>query len=132
MATGTRQKSKSLRDNYSLNRAAAIFVAMLFGFALAGCQSQEGPAHPLNAQEQRGELVFRANCAVCHFPYSNKSRGGPGLKGLFQKKYLPSGAPANDERVRYSIDMGRANMPSFKDVLTDEQKADLLAYLHAL
>lgn len=105
---------------------------MLFGFALAGCQSQEGPAHPLNAQEQRGELVFRANCAVCHFPYSNKSRGGPGLKGLFQKKYLPSGAPANDERVRYSIDMGRANMPSFKDVLTDQQKADLLAYLHAL
>ena len=115
-----------------MNRAAIISWALLTAFALAGCDAPEGPAHPLNAQEQRGELVFRANCAVCHFPYSSKSRGGPGLKGLFRKQYLPSGAPANDERVRYSIDMGRVNMPSFKNALTDEQMADLMAYLHAL
>jgi mono/diheme cytochrome c family protein len=115
-----------------LNRAAAISIVLFCLFALAGCQSPEGPAHPLNAQEQRGELVFRANCAVCHFPYSTKSRGGPGLKGLFRKQYLPSGAPANDERVRSAIEQGRANMPSFKEALTDEQMADLIAYLHAL
>ena len=121
-----------MRDNYSLNRAAAIFVALLCSFALAGCDSPEGPTHPLNTQEQRGDLVFRANCAVCHFPYSSKSRGGPGLKGLFRKKYLPSGAPANDERVRSAIEQGRANMPSFKGALTDDQMADLIAYLHAL
>ena len=115
-----------------MNRAAAISIALLCACAIAGCDSQEGPAHPLNPQEQRGELVFRVNCAVCHFPYSNKSRGGPGLKAVFRKQYLPSGAPANDERVRSAIEQGRANMPSFKNVLTDEQMADLMAYLHAL
>jgi mono/diheme cytochrome c family protein len=107
---------------------AALSVLL---FALAGC-NQNQPPRPLNAQEQRGENVFRANCAICHFPYSSKARAGPGLKGLFSKPYLPSGAPANDERVLDAIRMGRVNMPAFGNILTEQQTKDLLAYLHAL
>lgn len=59
-------------------------------------------------------------------------RQGPSLKGLYKKKSLPSGAPANDERVRDTILMGRPNMPGYQYVFTDEQVTDLIAYLHTL
>jgi mono/diheme cytochrome c family protein len=51
---------------------------------------------------------------------------------LYKKRSLPSGAPANDDRVRDAILYGRQNMPAFQYVLTDEQIDDLLAYLHTL
>ena len=106
-------------------------MAALAAFALAGC-SQRHDHGPLTAQQQSGQEIFQANCAVCHFADSNRPRGGPGLQDLFQKKFLPSGAPANDERVRQTITMGRGNMPHFDQILDDQQMNDLLAYLHTL
>jgi mono/diheme cytochrome c family protein len=54
-------------------------------------------------------------------------------KGLFKRDYLPvSGMPANDDRAKDIIRMGRNKMDGFGNVLTDEQINDLLAYLHTL
>lgn len=52
--------------------------------------------------------------------------------GVFKKKELPSGAPANDERAGEVILRGRAKMPAFSDRLTPEQAQDILAYMHTL
>ena len=41
-------------------------------------------------------------------------------------------AQALDDRVRESIQLGRPNMPAFRNVLDDNQLNDLLAYLHTL
>jgi mono/diheme cytochrome c family protein len=52
---------------------------------------------------------------------------------MFKHQYLPvSGLPANDERVSDIISHGRKDMPGYSQVLTPQQMADLLAYLHSL
>jgi mono/diheme cytochrome c family protein len=51
---------------------------------------------------------------------------------MFKKRYLPSGAPANDDRVQSTILHGRNVMPAFGNLLDDRQMQALLAYLHTL
>ena len=86
----------------------------------------------LSAQESAGRVVFEADCAACHYAYSSSGLKGPGLKGLFRKKYLPSGLPANDRFVEQTIVNGRGMMPGQGAALTGQQLADLMAYLHTL
>ena len=86
----------------------------------------------MTPQEQHGKLVYDARCVSCHDAYSDKPRQGPGLGGMFRKKYLPSGLPANDDRARDAILMGRSNMPGFRSALDEQEVSDLMAYLHTL
>lgn len=104
-------------------------------FTLLGCKSALPPSKPLaelNTQENRGYTVFQSNCASCHYADSEKGLHGPGLQGLFKKPYLPSGAPANDDRITSAIQHGRGMMPAFGNVLDDQQLSNLIAYLHTL
>jgi len=86
----------------------------------------------LNAQQSAGRVVFQNYCAACHYAYSSSGLKGPGLKGLFRKKYLPSGLPANNRFVEQTILSGRGMMPAQGGALTDQQLSDLMAYLHTL
>lgn len=125
-------RSRSLRDARTLLAGAA---ALLLGGALAaGCHSDARPEvqRPLTLQEQRGQAVFAAQCAQCHYADRRSALHGPGLRGIFRRPYLPSGAPANDDRVRATIEHGRGMMPPFGEALNDQQMRDLLAYLHTL
>lgn len=80
----------------------------------------------------RGERLFHGVCAQCHRPDSERPLNGPGLKGVFQKKYLPSGAPATDAKVRETIMNGRKNMPALGFAYDARQIDDIIAYLHTL
>lgn len=73
-----------------------------------------------------------SHCAGCHYANSEKGLNGPGLEGLFRKPYLPSGGVANDSRVTAVIVRGRNMMPALGNTLSDQELADLLAYLHTL
>jgi len=87
----------------------------------------------LNAQQSAGRRIYDAQCDRCHEPYSTRGKKGPGLQGLFQKKYLPlSGLPANDDRVTDIVRLGRNSMPSYSQSLSAQDIQDLLAYLHTL
>ena len=87
----------------------------------------------LNPQQAAGRKIYDAECDRCHRPYSTKGKKGPGLKGIFQHKYLPlSGLPANDERVTDIIRLGRNEMPAYSQKLSPQDVQDLLAYLHTL
>ena len=87
----------------------------------------------LNPQQSAGRRVYDDNCDRCHEPYSTKGKKGPGLKGIFQQKYLSiSGLPANDERVADIIRLGRKEMPAYSQKLTQQEIDDLLAYMHTL
>lgn len=102
---------------------------------LAGCGPPLPPSKPLselNAQEMRGYHVYQAECARCHYANSERSLHGPGLQGLYKLKYMPSGAPANDNRVTDVILHGHGLMPAFGDKINEQQLNDLLAYLHTL
>jgi mono/diheme cytochrome c family protein len=103
-------------------------------FLLAGCHHapKAKTLSELTPAEAQGHQIFQQNCSVCHHADSTQLLKGPGLQGLFQKPYLPSGAPANDERVRFTILHGRNIMPPFANVLSDQQLNDLLAYLHTI
>src|SRR5436190_2891599 len=104
---------------------------------LAGCES-EPPASKSNAelhlseQQARGRRLFDQSCAQCHRAYSGETQAGPSLQGVFKKKELPSGTPANDDRVRENILLGRAKMPGFRNLFSDDQVDDVIAYLHTL
>lgn len=87
----------------------------------------------LNPQQAAGRKIYDAECDRCHEPYSTRGKKGPGLKGIFQQKYLSlSGLPANDERVTDIIRLGRKEMPGYSQKLNSQDLQDLLAYLHTL
>jgi mono/diheme cytochrome c family protein len=114
-------------------RAVVIASALAFGCMLTGCNSTPPPTplDQLNAQQMRGHTVFQANCAQCHYDRSSDAFHGPGLRGVMKKPYLPSGAPANDDRVTATIQHGRGMMPA-QPYLDAQDTTDLLAYLHTL
>ena len=87
----------------------------------------------LNPQQAAGRKIYDHDCDRCHEPYSTRGKKGPGLKGIFNNKYLPiSGLPANDERVSDIIRLGRKEMPGYSRVLNQQDMDDLLAYMHTL
>jgi mono/diheme cytochrome c family protein len=87
----------------------------------------------LTPTQADGRHIYDQYCDRCHAPYSSRGRQGPSLKGVFKKAYLGmSGIPANDDRVRDIVMLGRNKMDGFGNILTPEQVHDLLTYLHTL
>lgn len=80
---------------------------------------------------EKGKEVFE-QCSVCHYPDKTEKKMGPGLKGLFKKEKLHNGKPATEKNVMEVIDKGGNGMPAYEDLLTAEEKDDLLAYLKTL
>jgi len=110
-------------------------VLLLFSFLLFGCEMERRKSDAelgLNPQQAQGRRIFDRNCARCHEAYSSRGLQGPSLKGIYKRKYFPSGLPANDDRMKDVILMGKAKMPSFRAALTDQELQDLIAYLHTL
>jgi mono/diheme cytochrome c family protein len=104
-------------------------------WVLAGCRPSLPPSKPLSEltpQELSGHEIFVRDCARCHNANNTRSLHGPGLQGLYKQKYLPSGAPANDDRVTEVILHGHGMMPAFGNTMEEQQLNDLLAYLHTL
>jgi mono/diheme cytochrome c family protein len=102
---------------------------------LAGCKPSYAPAKAisqLNPREYHGYQVYQQDCASCHYANHAGDLHGPSLYALYQKKYLPSGAPANDDRVSAAIVDGHGIMPGFGGQISNQQLQDLLAYLHTL
>lgn len=94
---------------------------------LGGCHS----AQPLTPQEAAGKQLYSVRCAHCHEDNDLQlKKVPPDLHGVFTRATLPSGAPATDAEVRRVVLRGYNMMPPFAGRFTDEQMADLLAYLH--
>lgn len=112
-----------------------VLVVIAVTLLLAACQVERRKSDAelgLNPTQAVGRHIFDQQCARCHEAYSTSDLHGPSLQGLFKKKQMPSGTPANDDRVREVIQMGRAKMPGFARALDAEQVDELLAYLHTL
>jgi mono/diheme cytochrome c family protein len=79
----------------------------------------------------RGSKVFDDNCAQCHYPDSNDEKAGPGLMGLKDGK-LPDGRKVTHDLILDIINSGPAEMTSFKDRLSEQEKEDVVAYVMTL
>ena len=102
----------------------AIVSALAAGAATAVRAADKGdPA--------KGKEVFE-QCAVCHNADSDEKKMGPGLKGLFKKDKLTNGKKPTEANIRAKIEEGGNGMPSYKDMLSDQEKDDLIAYLKTL
>jgi mono/diheme cytochrome c family protein len=118
-----------------LNPVVKLLCVGLAVCAIAGCGPPLPPSKPLaelSPQELRGHEVFVRDCARCHNANTQRSLHGPGLQGLYKRKYLLTGAPANDDRVTDLILHGHGLMPEFGDKIDEQRLKDLLAYLHTL
>ncbi len=102
----------------------AIAFSLLFGSVSMFAQKKGDAA--------KGKELFD-QCSVCHNADSADRKMGPGLKGLFKKAKLDStGKPVTDANVLGKIDEGGNGMPPYKDSLSAEEHANLLAYLKTL
>lgn len=104
-------------------RVWAVSVTIAAGSVTALMGAKGDPA--------KGKEVFE-QCAVCHNADSLEKKMGPGLKGLFKRDKLADGKKASEANIRTRIDEGGNGMPPYKDVLEDQQKEDLIAYLKTL
>jgi mono/diheme cytochrome c family protein len=133
-----------LQDNLSMfmrqrrkDPLGILLVALAAFLAMAsGCDVERRKSDAelgLNPQQSVGRKIYDSHCDRCHEPYSTRGKKGPGLKGVFQNKYLSlSGLPANDDRVSDIIRLGRKEMPGYSQTLSQQDIQDLLAYLHTL
>lgn len=80
---------------------------------------------------EKGKQVFE-QCSICHNADSDEKKMGPGLKGLFKKDKMTNGKKPTDATVRARVDEGGNGMPPYKDLLSDQEKDDLIAYLKTL
>ena len=102
----------------------AIAIALIAGSVQAYAQAKGDAA--------KGKEVFE-QCSVCHNADSAERKMGPGLKGLYKKAKMDSNGKApTDANVQGKIDEGGNGMPAYKDMLSADEKANLLAYLRSL
>jgi mono/diheme cytochrome c family protein len=123
-----------VKDRYGM--LLGMLVALLALISVSACDVERRKSDAelgLNPQQAAGRRIYDAHCDRCHEPYSTRGKKGPGLKGVFQHKYLSlSGLPANDDRVTDIIRLGRNEMPGYNQTLNSQDIQDLLAYLHTL
>jgi mono/diheme cytochrome c family protein len=120
-----------------LKPALYSLLSILYSLPLSGCRSTPPPTplNQLNDQQTSGHDIFHARCAQCHYDRISGPLHGPSLRGIFKQSYLPSGAPANDDRVSATILHGRNLMPAQPNLdptQVPQDLHDLLAYLHTL
>jgi len=96
--------------------------------------ASEAPASQtiIAGDPEKGALLFNRMCGFCHYADREESKQGPGLKNILKKEKLPaSGRPATIENIKKQLKTPFIAMPSFS-ALTEQEIADLLAYLEKL
>ena len=79
----------------------------------------------------KGKEVFE-QCSVCHNTDTDEKKIGPSLKGLFKHDKLKNGKKPTDANVKAIINAGGNGMPAYSDMLSDEERDNVLAYLKTL
>ena len=81
----------------------------------------------------KGKEVFE-QCSGCHAVDTDDKMMGPSLKGLFKKEKLSSGKPVTEENVKTIINKGNVEkgMPAYEEMLSEEERVHVLAYIKSL
>jgi cytochrome c len=103
--------------------SAGIGGLLLAGL-LTAADKKEGDA-------TKGKEVFE-QCGVCHNTDTDEKKIGPSLKGLFKHDKLKNGKKVTDETVKAVINAGGNGMPAYADLLSEAEKANVIAYLKTL
>ena len=124
----SRPKGRTLRKRLPI-LAACLWLSLILPLSFA--QNDKDAKAP-KGDPALGEEVFEAQCVDCHNADSIEPKAGPGLKGVKDGK-LPSGKAATRDSILETINQGIGeDMPSFKSILSDKEKEDLVAFVMAL
>jgi cytochrome c2 len=107
---------------------AAVFSASTIVSAVA---AQDSKSYGGAGDAAKGKEVFE-QCAVCHNTDTDEKKIGPSLKGLFKQEKLVNGKKVTEANVREFIDNGGNGMPAYADMLSKEDKDNVIAYLKTL
>jgi cytochrome c len=108
-----------------------IIATSCFGVILIVAGTRVFAGAPAGDAE-KGKAVFEDNCAVCHNADSEEKKMGPGLKGLFKHEKLKNGKKPTEANVKAIINAGGNGMPAYSDMLSDEERDNVIAYLKTL
>lgn len=103
---------------------------LLLSFAVAGLIAAPAAAQK-KGDAAKGKEVYE-QCGICHSATTDEKKMGPSLKGLYKKAALKNGKKVTDASVTESINKGGNGMPPFEEILSGDEKANLLAYLKTL
>ena len=115
-----------IRQTFKFASSLFFCASLTVGLAAAAQNKAAKSGDPA-----KGKELFE-QCAVCHNVDTDEKKMGPSLKGLFKRKTLQNGKPVNDENVLNQINNGGNGMPAYADMLSADDKANILAYLHTL
>jgi cytochrome c2 len=123
-------------------------ILLLFALLLAGCGTRALPAWlPPPVDPARGEMIFRHGlngappCVGCHALAAGGFTLGPVLAGVNERAATRVEGLSADEYIHQSIVAPRAYLvPGYRDLmypdyaehLTEQDIADLIAFLHTL
>lgn len=108
----------------------AVAVAAMSGSLLFAQDKQDSKAAAAG-DAAKGKEVFE-QCSVCHNADTPEKKIGPSLKGLFKMDKLVNGKKVTEANVREFINNGGNGMPAYADMLSKEDKDNLIAYLKTL
>ena len=118
-------------------KAAAAVLALTVAFSGAFAQQKGNGkkggkgAAKAGGDVAKGKEIFEGKCIVCHNPDDNEKKIGPGLKGVKAGK-LPSGKAATHDVILGIVNEGGGGMPAYKELLTDAEKEDVIAFVLTL
>jgi cytochrome c len=111
-----------------MKSAASLFAMALLAASALNAQKKEGDV-------AKGKETFEM-CSGCHATEGEEKKEekkmGPSLAGLFKRAKMKNGKKPTDATVKAVIDAGGNGMPAYADMLTDEEKANVIAFLHTL
>jgi len=103
-------------------------IVLAAGVAVAAGQEKEGAG---KGNAEKGKETFE-QCGACHEIATDEKKMGPSLKGLFKREKLKNGKPVTDANVKALINAGGNGMPAYADLLSDDEKNDVIAYLKTI
>lgn len=133
-----RNRPPSWAGSTALSVAAASVVALFAGTTLLfGIHSHAKIPIPVGdpAAIARGQALFEANCVTCH---GVEGRGDGGMAASLPVKPpdLTMHVPYHNDTTLYlwiteglPLDASKKLMPSFKSLLSDKERADIVVYL---
>jgi mono/diheme cytochrome c family protein len=120
---------------------AGALGLMAAGLLFAQSGEKTSAAKPAEKKEEsktpkgnalRGRQLFEDQCSICHFTASSAKKIGPGLKAIYRTGKFANGKKVDDASMRAWIENGGVDMPAFKESLSAQQIADLIAFLRTL
>jgi cytochrome c len=98
--------------------------------AAIGAAQDDKPAKGAGDAAKGKEVAEQ--CGACHAFEGDEKKMGPSLAGLYKKGKLKNGGKVTDAAVKKIINEGGNGMPAYADMLSDEEKNNVIAFLKTI